>query len=176
MKKLLIFALIFLSFPLIAHPGKTDANGCHTNKRTGVYHCHNKGTKTTAPAKKKEQTDFKDVQLLSVQDGDTFKIHLSCDKEVLCQQISVRVKGIDTPEIKSKDKCEKETAKKAKKFTENFLKSGKINLLNCERDKYFRLLCDVEVNKESLSKKLLAEKLAIKYDGGTKKQIDWCKK
>lgn len=25
-----------------AHPGRTNAEGCHTNKATGEYHCHNK--------------------------------------------------------------------------------------------------------------------------------------
>ncbi|MEC6882188.1 MULTISPECIES: YHYH domain-containing protein [Photobacterium] len=23
-----------------AHSGGTDSNGCHTNHKTGVYHCH----------------------------------------------------------------------------------------------------------------------------------------
>jgi len=23
------------------HPGRTDASGCHTNRKTGDYHCHN---------------------------------------------------------------------------------------------------------------------------------------
>ncbi|MEC6823971.1 YHYH domain-containing protein [Photobacterium piscicola] len=23
-----------------AHSGGTDSNGCHTNNKTGVYHCH----------------------------------------------------------------------------------------------------------------------------------------
>ncbi|MER0344235.1 YHYH domain-containing protein [Vibrio vulnificus] len=25
-----------------AHSGGTDANGCHTNSKTGDYHCHNR--------------------------------------------------------------------------------------------------------------------------------------
>jgi hypothetical protein len=25
---------------LFAHSGGTDANGCHMNHKTGVYHCH----------------------------------------------------------------------------------------------------------------------------------------
>lgn len=170
MRKLLIIVFALLTFPLIAHPGKTDANDCHTNKKTGEYHCH--GNKAKTPAKKKEQTNFLDVQLVSVYDGDTFKIHLPCTKDVLCQDVSVRVKGIDTPEIKSKKPCEKAAAKKAKQYTTDFLKSGKINLYNCQRDKYFRLLCDVKVNEQDLATKLLAEKLAVKYDGGTKKE--WC--
>lgn len=24
----------------LAHSGGTDANGCHLNHKTGVYHCH----------------------------------------------------------------------------------------------------------------------------------------
>ncbi|WP_353735245.1 YHYH domain-containing protein [Okeania sp. SIO2C2] len=24
----------------IAHPGRTDSSGCHTNRSTGRYHCH----------------------------------------------------------------------------------------------------------------------------------------
>lgn len=37
--------LIFLISPLIvfAHGGRTNAEGCHTNRKTGEYHCHNGG-------------------------------------------------------------------------------------------------------------------------------------
>lgn len=27
-----------------AHPGGLDANGCHTNRKTGEYHCHRAAT------------------------------------------------------------------------------------------------------------------------------------
>lgn len=27
-----------------AHPGGTNADGCHTNRTTGAYHCHNRKT------------------------------------------------------------------------------------------------------------------------------------
>lgn len=33
-------ALLFSSPLALAHGGGTDANGCHTNKKTGEYHCH----------------------------------------------------------------------------------------------------------------------------------------
>jgi hypothetical protein len=35
--------ILFLTLPVsvLAHPGRTDANGCHTNRKTGEYHCHN---------------------------------------------------------------------------------------------------------------------------------------
>jgi hypothetical protein len=37
------FSIISVSSAL-AHPGRTDANGCHTNRRTGEYHCHGGGS------------------------------------------------------------------------------------------------------------------------------------
>ena len=116
--------------------------------------------------------NFKKVKLVSVYDGDTFKVNLPCKKEVFCKGISVRVKGIDTPEIKTKNFREKEKALAAKAFSKQFLSDGKINLKNCIRDKYFRLLCDVFIIKEkeeiNLAKELLSSGLAVKYDGKTK--------
>ncbi|WP_352877820.1 YHYH domain-containing protein [Mesorhizobium sp. M0959] len=37
------FACLFLivwSHSAAAHSGGTDSNGCHTNHKTGDYHCH----------------------------------------------------------------------------------------------------------------------------------------
>jgi hypothetical protein len=28
------------AYPVMAHPGGLNAEGCHTNHRTGEYHCH----------------------------------------------------------------------------------------------------------------------------------------
>ncbi|MFG1496072.1 YHYH domain-containing protein [Saccharospirillum sp. HFRX-1] len=42
----LCFALAITSFAL-GHSGGTNAQGCHTNHRTGDYHCH---TPKTPPA------------------------------------------------------------------------------------------------------------------------------
>ena len=36
----LVFLLPLLSISVSAHPGKTDANGGHTNRSTGEYHYH----------------------------------------------------------------------------------------------------------------------------------------
>lgn len=48
MKKILIIFILSIIVPysfVLAHPGRTDANGCHTNKKTGEYHCHTKSNK-----------------------------------------------------------------------------------------------------------------------------------
>ena len=43
MKHILLSWILALSFAgsALAHSGGTDANGCHTNHKTGEYHCHN---------------------------------------------------------------------------------------------------------------------------------------
>ncbi|MBP0639119.1 YHYH domain-containing protein [Cupriavidus sp. AcVe19-6a] len=38
-----LWVSIALSSPAHAHGGGLDANGCHTNRTTGDYHCHRGG-------------------------------------------------------------------------------------------------------------------------------------
>ena len=117
----------------------------------------------------KDMANFDNASLISVYDGDTFYIDIpSCDIDVFCKHISVRVRGVDCPEMKGGTVETKARAKQAKEYSERFLKSGKILLYNCGRDKYFRLLCDVKVNKRNLAQELIKNGYGIPYDGGTK--------
>ena len=116
--------------------------------------------------------NFNKVSLASVYDGDTFRVHLACKYGVFCKTIPIRVRGVDCPEIKGGSSETKALAKQAKAFTKNFLKSGKILLRNCGRDKYFRLLCDVKVNGQNLGEELIKAGHAIPYDGGIKQSFD----
>lgn len=123
---------------------------------------------TGKPVSQVEGDTFENAQIASVYDGDTFKINLNCSMSVFCEKVPVRVRGIDCPEIKGKTEREKRLAQKAKAFTKDLLSRGEVNLSNCGRDKYFRLLCDVDVNGQNLAQELLKRKLAYRYDGGTK--------
>lgn len=40
MKTLIALALALGSAMAMAHSGGTDKNGCHTDHKTGTYHCH----------------------------------------------------------------------------------------------------------------------------------------
>lgn len=115
-----------------------------------------------------QTSNFYKVKLGKVIDGDTFKVYLSCSYKLFCKGVSVRVRGIDTPELKSRVPEEKAKALAAKKFTKKFLTGKKITLKKCHRDKYFRLLCDVYADNKSLAEALLNEKLAVSYLGGAK--------
>ena len=124
--------------------------------------------------------DITNVKVTSVYDGDTFKVMLPCSLPVVCDYISVRVRGVDAPEFKTKDSCEKKKAKEAKLFTREFLKKGSVTLRNCGKDKYFRLLCSVFVvndktkEERSLATALLDVNLAIPYEGQKKLTYNWC--
>jgi len=129
----------------------------------------------------KKRVYFEDVAYISNYDGDTITVDLHDKKlpTIFSEHIPVRVRGVDTPELISKDDCEKEVAKRAKIFTQEYLRrASRIDLLNVERGKYFRLVADVklQVGSESvlLAQELLKMRLAIPYDGGTKTEHDWC--
>lgn len=92
------------------------------------------------------------------------------------KKLNVRVSGVDTPELRTKNRCEKEKARHAKKLVTNLLKNAKrIDLINLERGKYFRLVAEVMVDGKSLSEYLLKNGLGYGYQGGTKKKMDWCR-
>jgi endonuclease YncB( thermonuclease family) len=110
-------------------------------------------------------------------DGDTFTVNIPGVPELIGRNISVRVRGIDTPEIKGRGACEKEAARMAKKFLSSQLRAAsKVHLKGIERDKYFRILADVEVDGEDLAMKLKNAKLAVPYKGGRKEQVNWCQR
>lgn len=113
-------------------------------------------------------SNFYKVRLGKVIDGDTFKVYLACSYKLFCKSVSVRVRGIDTPELKSKDETKRAKAQEAKRFTQEFLTGHKIVLKRCTRGKYFRLLCEVYADNKSLADALLAANLAISYNGGSR--------
>lgn len=127
------------------------------------------GKPLTKTGEVEQSAIFRDVSVASVYDGDTFKINLNCSTSVYCEKVPVRVRGVDTPEIKGKTKREKKLAQKAKAFTKKFLANTPITLSDCGRDKYFRLLCHVTNGKgQSLAKELIKADLGYAYEGGRK--------
>ena len=110
-------------------------------------------------------------------DGDTIKVNIVGVPPLFGEGMSVRVVGVDSPEIKSRNTCERELAVKAKDFVSQQLSvAQRIDLKNVKDDKYFRILADVVYDGKSLSEELLRVRLAVPYDGGTKQKVDWCQK
>ena len=121
------------------------------------------------------ETNFHCVTFLSNYDGDTFRVNIPNVHYLLGHAAAIRLNGVDTPELHTKDPCEKAKGLEAKKLVKQTLSTGKvIHLLNCVRGKYFRLVCDTTVDGAQLKDKLVAARLAVPYDGGTKTKVDWC--
>ncbi|MFC3194297.1 excalibur calcium-binding domain-containing protein [Marinicella sediminis] len=45
---LFVFICFSICFTAQSHGGRTNSDGCHNNRKTGEYHCHNSGKKTKA--------------------------------------------------------------------------------------------------------------------------------
>ena len=134
-----------------------------------LYFMQQQGKPLTKTGEVEDGKVFNDVSVASIYDGDTFKINLNCSLAVYCEKVPVRVRGVDTPEIKGKTEREKALAQKAKAFTKDFLNIRPITLSDCGRDKYFRLLCDVtNGNGQDLAQELIKRDLGYAYQGGTK--------
>lgn len=126
---------------------------------------------------KHDDTNFRCIKYLSNYDGDTITFYIPGVHPLLGQQIPVRVAGLDTPEIRTKNKCEKELGTIARDKVTAILKTAKrIDLVNVKRGKYFRIVADVIVDGKSLSARLFKEKLAYQYDGGRKAKVNWCER
>ena len=120
-------------------------------------------------------SSFKCVSYVRNYDGDTVTFDIKDLHPLFGEKINVRLYGVDTPEIRTKDKCEKEKGRVAKKLVANLLKNAKrIDLENVRRDKYFRILADIKFDDKSLSQILIKNGLAYAYFGETKPNKNWC--
>ena len=105
-------------------------------------------------------------QVVEVYDGDTFKIDLPGLHPLFGDNLSIRVKGIDTPEIRGTTDEIKALAERARELTANTLKGAEmIELRNPERGKYFRIVAEVWVDGKALAGMLKDKGLAKDYDG-----------
>ena len=120
---------------------------------------------------------IKGGRVIKVYDADTITIasKLPYDDSPM-YRLSVRLNGIDTPEMKGKGVSdeEKEAAKLARDFVSNLVLNKFVSLENIESEKYGRILADVYIGDIHLNNLLLKERYAVKYDGGTKiKPTSW---
>lgn len=44
-------AALAMPVAVAAHPGGLNSEGCHNNRKTGDYHCHGGGGRSSAPAR-----------------------------------------------------------------------------------------------------------------------------
>jgi endonuclease YncB( thermonuclease family) len=122
---------------------------------------------------------IKGGRVIKVYDADTITIASKLPyNESPMYRLSVRLNGIDAPEIKGKGISdeEKEVAKLARDFVSNLVFNKFVRLENITTEKYGRILADVYIGDVHLNELLITERYAVKYDGGTKiKPTSWLK-
>ena len=119
--------------------------------------------------------DIPNVKFIGNYDGDTIKVDIPGFHALFGAGITVRLYGVDAPELKSRNKCERQKALEAKKLVYGILMNAKVlDLKQTRRDKYFRILARVYADGVDVSQKLIEKKLAYPYFGCTKDNFDWC--
>jgi len=111
---------------------------------------------------------IKKAYVIKVYDGDTFTIATTLPYDKNIYRFSVRIRGIDCPELRTKNSNEKFVALLAKNFVISKILNKQVILRNIAYDKYGRLLADTFINKHNLANMLLQNNMAVTYDGGTK--------
>lgn len=110
---------------------------------------------------------------ISAYDGDTFRVDVAEIHPLIGRNMPIRLRGVDTPEIRSKCDQEKALAIKARDFVRELLANAEtIVLKNIDRGKYFRIVADVSVDGVDLGSTLIENGLGRLYDGGKKES--WC--
>ena len=99
-------------------------------------------------------------------DGDTLTCNIDLGLGVVLQDQSIRLFGIDTPEIRGGTKESKARARRAKSFLASKLKPGDKFLIRTEQDKrgkYGRVLATCFVSGVNINREMLILGLAKPY-------------
>lgn len=111
-------------------------------------------------------------KVVKVYDGDTFtiasKLYIDAIESDTYYRFSVRIKGIDTPELKTKNETEKILAIAARNALSSRIENRIVELKHVELEKYGRILADVYIDGIDIAKWMIQEKHAVPYDGKTK--------
>lgn len=115
-------------------------------------------------------------KVVKVYDCDTITIATkvpyltTLDESNIMYRFHVRLLGIDTPEMKTKNEDEKAIAHLAQKTLSELILNKNVSLKNTSLDKYGRILANVYMEDGiELSSWAIEKRFAVFYDGGTKK-------
>lgn len=137
---------------VLAHPGRTNAQGCHTNRQTGEYHCHNSGTNTPSNP---QSSNRQQAIVHRIIDGDTLVVKFGSKEQTL------RLGCIDTPERGEAPFYKQATDRLAQlapvgqTISVSFAEQG--------TDRYGRKVTEIYRNGQSINLQLVREGKAIIY-------------
>ena len=112
-------------------------------------------------------------KVVKVYDGDTITIvtvlfNGDVTPKSELYKFNVRILGIDTPELKTKNVGEKELGILAKNALSDMILNKVVKLENVSYEKYGRILCNLFLDNVNVSEWLVSNNHAVVYNGGTK--------
>ena len=119
--------------------------------------------------------------LRRIVDGDTVDVDIDCGFDIVLSNQRIRLYGIDTPESRTRDLEEKKCGKLAAQYIADHIQEGTTFTLRTRLDgkgKYGRILGELicyvhEFDREmSLNDAMIIKKLAVKYHGQSKDDIE----
>jgi len=120
------------------------------------------------------------AKIIKVVDGDTVDVDIDLGFNMILSKQRIRLKGVDTPETRTRDLEEKKYGLLAKEFVKSFLKKGETYKLTTSKDgkgKYGRILGDFVVYNPKtdtwtrLCSLLVLNSHAVPYMGQSKEEI-----
>lgn len=119
-----------------------------------------------------EAPDIARAHVLSVQDGDSFKAEITVwiDQTVV---ESVRLRNVDTPELKGRCAAERWAAQIAKQYLANAIEGKTVDLTQIGREKFGRVLSVVLIDGRDIGAEMVTKGMAREYDGKTERK-GWC--
>jgi micrococcal nuclease len=107
---------------------------------------------------------IKEARVIKVYDGDTFTIGFYQSGSDIPYRMSVRLTGIDAPELKTKSL----KGRAAQSLLKSLIMGKVVVLSDVSVEKYGRLLADVHCEGLHINQLMIDSRLAILYDGGRK--------
>ncbi len=113
------------------------------------------------------------AKVVKVYDGDTFTVE-AYPWPGITAKASVRIDGVDTPEIRGKCEAEKQKAIEAREFVKGLVLGETVTLENVKHGKYAgRVVAEVFLDGGvSLAEKIISQGLGREYHGGRRE--GWC--
>ena len=111
-----------------------------------------------------------EAKIINVVDGDTVDAIVDLGFSI-STDLRLRLHGVDTPEMNSRDISERERAKAAKQFVIERLLNKTVLIKTHKTDKYGRYLAEIFTDADrtqTINRTLVVEGHAVEYWGGSK--------
>ena len=100
------------------------------------------------------------VEVVRIVDGDTLVVNLPCQVSIVCTAMPVRLRGLDTPELRGKCPKERQAALRAQEILKLLVLGARtVRLEQLGRDKFFRI--DATVVADGIDEGAILDKKGV---------------